>query len=66
MVVVTAIIIFPLLKLIVQISYFSLDRIGRLGFDQHRGNIWHGFDIFRSAVSQIRARIADSDVILQP
>lgn len=39
MVVVTAIIIFPLLKLIVQISHFSLDRIGRLGFDQHRGNI---------------------------
>ena len=52
-------------KLTIQISHYSLDQAGRLRFDQHGSNIWHGFDNFKVPLVRFRHEMPVSDVILQ-
>lgn len=53
-------------KLTIQNSHFSVDCTGLFRFDQHGGNIWHGFDNFRVPLVRIGHEMPVFDVILQP
>jgi hypothetical protein len=51
-------------KLTIQIRPFSLDSNGLFRFDQHRSNVWHGFDNFKVPLVRIRHEMPAFDVIL--